>query len=100
MKVPTRAFQNAYDLLMKEAEPCMEVEVRFERVSETFASVRVEEGQFVIRVDDRLSTMLAVHFLVHEWAHCIVWSDGPLIKDHGDAWSLVYGRLYRRVFDE
>jgi hypothetical protein len=99
MKRPTKLLQKAINVLLAEAEPVLPVVVLFEVIDDCHAYVDVVKGKFHLVIDERLSSSIAKHFLVHEWAHCIVWAEGPLIRDHGDAWALTHGRLYRRLFD-
>ncbi len=49
--------------------------------------------KFIVRVCRERSFELRVEGLLHEWAHCMTWF-GLDDKDHGEVWSIVYGRLY------
>lgn len=95
-----RKLQTIVDLLNLKATPPIPVEVRMGKPEGAHGDIGVEKGRFIITLDKRLTVSLASHFLVHEWAHALVWTGGSLIEEHSDAWALVHGRLYRLVFEE
>lgn len=98
-KLPKK-LRAVIDLLNLKAAPPIPVVVQAGKPEGAHADIEVENGRFVITLDSRLTTSIATHFLVHEWAHALVWTGGSLIEDHSDAWALVHGRLYRLVFEE
>jgi len=51
------------------------------------------DDRFIIRICRERSFELRIDSLLHEWAHCMTWF-GLDNKDHGEVWSIVYGRLY------
>ena len=61
--------------------------------------------RFLIRVDPELPLSVALHFLVHEWAHALdAWGAGAARADwspadHGETWGLHYARAYRAMFE-
>ena len=61
--------------------------------------------RFLIRVDPDLPLSIALHILVHEWAHALdAWGAGVVRHewtpaDHGDTWGLHYARVYRALFE-
>lgn len=32
--------------------------------------------------------------LMHEWAHCLSWREGPLVQTHGHAWGIAMSEVY------
>lgn len=60
--------------------------------------------KFLIHLDSRLTEFLLVHFVIHEWAHCLRWDfkhefgevDWP---GHDHAWAAHYCDLFRFIFD-
>jgi len=57
------------------------------------AQLRKRQGpRYLIRIRRSLPYSDAAHWLLHEWAHCLEYDDQ---LDHGNAWALAYGRLYR-----
>lgn len=62
-----------------------------------------DKRRFVIRIESRLTTALQIHFLVHEWAHCLRWDHRHDVGDadwdaHDGAWGVHYAEVYRYVF--
>jgi len=43
----------------------------------------------------------AVETLVHEWAHCMSWTEDHItLEDHGPLWALSYGICYRAIIED
>jgi hypothetical protein len=56
---------------------------------------------FLILIDAELEVSVALHFLVHEWAHALAWPKGDRRgKDHDRAWGLAVPRAYSVVFPD
>jgi hypothetical protein len=54
---------------------------------------------FVIVIDQNQSVSNIIDLIIHEWAHALTW-DHPDSKDHGNAWSKAYGKLYRLIIED
>lgn len=100
MKKIPRTVQRVIELLTHKAPPPVPVKVEYGTPEGAFADIGVVKGKFVITISHRLTGALALHFLVHEWAHALCWTGGSTIEEHSDAWGLVYTRLYRLVFED
>ena len=49
---------------------------------------------FLITLNSSLKEPDLLHTLLHEWAHAVSW-DLEEEEDHGEEWSLAYGRIYQ-----
>lgn len=57
--------------------------------------------RFVILIRPEASLQGRVASLIHEWGHCLAWSEGhPNVTDHDEHWGVAYSRAYRAVFPD
>lgn len=87
--------------------PCMyPVRVRRAPVSKNDnANVRLlgrgRARYFDIRISPGACFQLAVQCLVHEWAHCLAWSEShPSLTDHDEITGIAWSRTYRTLFPD
>ena len=54
---------------------------------------------FVVRIQANLPFSIGAHFLVHEWAHVISWTqeDHDTVEEHGPEWGLTNARIYQEM---
>jgi len=57
------------------------------------------ELYFRVSISDRLPGWFLPHALIHEWAHCLSWTNARTMCDHDPEWAVAYGRLYQEVID-
>jgi hypothetical protein len=56
--------------------------------------------EFRITLRNDLSEDLAVHTLIHEWAHALSWGCNDWDEDHGPTWGLALGKIWSVIYDE
>ena len=71
---------------------------------DAYASVDRVDGRsgpyFYIQVDRTIHRGLQAHFLVHEWAHALVWDSVSPEDEHGQTWGAAYARCYQAVIEK
>ena len=101
-KTTAERFRIAVSKLRKAVPPRFPVSVR--RAKPTMPKSWAECGleriggkrKFLILIDPRASHAIAIDCLVHEWAHCLSWSDGhPTLTEHDETWGVAYSKVYR-----
>lgn len=56
---------------------------------------------FVIRIRPEASLQEQVSSLIHEWSHCLAWTEGhPTLEDHDPVWGACYSKCYTAVFPD
>jgi len=98
-KLPKK-LRATIELLNLKATPPLPVKVVVGEPEGAHAAVEVRDGKFLLTLDRRLTSSVAQHFLVHEWAHCLCWTGGSLLGEHSVPWAIVYARLYSLVFED
>lgn len=53
------------------------------------------EDRYMILLDPRLPEPAKTMVLVHEMAHCLVWSRGGTSSDHGVEWGDAYSAVFK-----
>ena len=108
MPRPTRstAFQARVKKLRAELPPAYPVTVRRGRVdpgnvAEASLSRVGGRKRFVIVIRREADFAEATDSLIHEWAHCLAWSDGhPVLTAHDEMWGVAFSRAYRCLFPD
>lgn len=57
-----------------------------------FGHCMLNRRKFIINIDRFLPEWLAIEVLLHEWAHCLSWSEKEY---HSDQWGVAYSQTYR-----
>lgn len=58
-----------------------------------------QEDHFCIVIDAKLSQVLALNVLVHEYAHALSWTpEHPSFEDHGPEWGVAYAKVYQVAY--
>lgn len=92
--------------LRKHAAPVYPVSVRRGDPGEgCLASCCLEKRgrsrRFLILIRPEAKLQESVASLIHEWAHCLAWSEGhPNVTDHDEHFGVAYSRAYRAVFPD
>lgn len=104
---PRRPIHDLADTLRKNFPTAFPVSVRVARIENGYGDADLigedDARRFVISIDSRLEYGLQVHFLVHEWAHCIRWDYRHDYGDadwhaHDGAWGVHHAEIYSFVF--
>ena len=82
--------------LLKEKCPCdLPVIIHRTRVpADRFGDCKNSKTHFRIRVSNELEEEQAIHILLHEYAHALVW-DKCCSEDHCNEWGKAYAKVYR-----
>jgi hypothetical protein len=76
--------------------PKIKARLRFYRLPVNLAECIKEPSGFLIVIDRRISDKVAVHFLIHEFAHAVCWDYG---QGHTEEWAKEFAALYRELID-
>lgn len=56
---------------------------------------------YTISIEKVIGWDLALQILMHEYAHCLSWSNGnERVSDHDSMWGVAYARVYRTVIED
>lgn len=57
--------------------------------------------RFLIVIRPEANYLEATDSLIHEWAHCLAWSEGhPTLTDHDEVWGVCVSKCYRAIFPD
>lgn len=108
MRVNTATLRYYCAALRKFCAPTLPVVVRRRRLpcdtpgySALLKDADGKPAQFAIHVDHRLTAFELQTVLVHEWAHCMDWTEGSLDReDHPPSFWLKHGEAYAAMHAE
>lgn len=108
MPAKRRAFWSIVRRLRKRFPTAFPVRVRIKPMADRFGAADLigedDDRHFVIWIDGRLTESLMIHFITHEWSHCLRWDHRHDQGDaawggHDAAWGVHYAEVFRVIYD-
>lgn len=79
--------------------PALKLRTEIKPLVQTYSTVNLVRGRFVITFKPGLCETAKVLLLPHELAHCLSWDSDRHPSDHGPAFGLAYSQTWQDYLD-